>query len=87
MWIKHIETQIFPFPYFLLKVATNGIKIKKTHQIVIEDGLIWEGISLMNACWISQWVFYRVLNAINGNGEIIFHLKMILKMLSYYKPW
>ena len=64
-----------------LIVATNNIKIKITHRVV-GDGCIWEGISLMNACWVSQSVFYEVLNAVSDdvfkrkclfNGEIMFH--------------
>ena len=37
----------------------------------------------MDACWVSQWMFYEVLNTVSddvslkedviGNGEIIFH--------------
>ena len=60
--------------------------------------LLWEAISLMNACWVSQSMFYQVLNAVMSvsvmvmvclkkmfNGEIIFHLKRRLKRLCYYK--
>ena len=43
---------------------------------------IWEGLFFMNACWVSQSVFYEVLNTVNddvlkmvtGYGEIMFHL-------------
>ena len=63
--------------------------MKKTHR-VIGDGCIWKGISLMNTCWVSQSVFYEVLNTVNDdvfkrkslfNGETMFHsaLKRILK--------
>ena len=38
--------------------STNDIKIEITHHRSIEDGCIWEEISLMNACWVSQSVFY-----------------------------
>ena len=46
------------------------------------DGCIWEGISLINACWDSQPIFYEVLNAISDdafkrkclfNGEVMFY--------------
>ena len=42
------------------------------------DGCIWEGISLTNACWDSQPIFYEVLNAISKrkclfNGEVMFY--------------
>ena len=46
--------------------STNDIKIETTHQRSIEDGCIWEGISLMNACWaVSQFsIVSIVLNAV-----------------------
>ena len=65
------------------KLATNDIKIKITHRVV-GDGSIWEGISLINVCWVSQSVFYEVLNVVSDdvfnrkclfNGEIMFHLE------------
>ena len=40
-------------------VSKNDIKIKITLNRVRENGCIWKGISLMNACWVSQWVFYQ----------------------------
>ena len=49
---------------------------------MVGDGCIWEGISLMNACWVSLPVFYEVLNAVSDdlfkrkclfNGEIMLH--------------
>ena len=60
---------------------------------VVGDGCIWEGISPMNSCLVSQSVFYQVLNAViltdvgvvqRKRGEIIFHLKRRLKRLCYY---
>ena len=45
----------------------------------------------MNACGVSQLVFHQILNAVSGvfkendNGEIMFHLKRILKRLSQAK--
>ena len=40
----------------------------------IGDGCFWEGISLINACWVSQC--YQVLNAVSDAcGKIIFHFK------------
>ena len=45
----------------------------------------------MNACWVSQLVFHQILNAVSGvfkendNGEIMFHLKRILRRLSQAK--
>ena len=56
--------------------------------------MLWEAISLMNACWVIPSMFYQVLNAVISvmvclkkmfNGEIIFHLKRRLKRLCYYK--
>ena len=32
---------------------------------VMGDGCIWKGISLMNACWVNQSVFYQILNAVS----------------------
>ena len=45
--------------------STNNIKIKITRHGVTEDGCIWEGISPMNPCWVSQSVFYQVWNAVS----------------------
>ena len=46
----------------------------------------------MNACCVSQSVFHQVLLAVGDevskkmfNGDIIFHLKRIMKRLFYYK--
>ena len=43
-------------------------------------------------CWFSQSLFYKVLNVVSEGvfkkmfyGEVIFHLKRMLKRLSYYK--
>ena len=36
-----------------------------TYHIVVGDGSIWEEISPMKACWVSQLVFYQVFNAVN----------------------
>ena len=33
-------------------------------DILIGNGCIWEGISPMNACLVSQSVFYQVLDAV-----------------------
>ena len=64
----------------LLKVQIPKIII--THHKVVGDGCIWEGISLMNACWVSQLVPCQVLNPVSQwwcvlkkifyDGEIIF---------------
>ena len=66
--------------------STNDIKIEITHHRSIEDGCIWEEISLMNACWVSQSVLHQYLKAVSDglfknifNGEIIFHLKRYWK--------
>ena len=42
----------------------NHIKIQINHHRVIENRSIWEGISPMNACWVSQREFYQVLNPV-----------------------
>ena len=34
--------------------STNNTKIKIRHRRVIRDGFIWEWMSLMNVCWVSQ---------------------------------
>ena len=39
--------------------------MKITHHKFVGDGCIWEGISLMNACRVSQSVLYQVLNAVS----------------------
>ena len=41
--------------------SKNHIKIKTNRHWVMENGCIWEGILLMNTCWVSQLVFYQVL--------------------------
>ena len=52
MWIKHPwDTSARTFG------SKNHIIIKITCHRVMENGCIWEGISLMNAS-VSQWVFY-----------------------------
>ena len=59
------------------------MKIKITHRVVWER-CIWEGISFINVFWVSQSVFYEVLNIVSDdmfnrkclfNGEIMFHLE------------
>ena len=47
--------------------STNNIKIKKTPHRLMEDAYICEVISVpfMNARWVSQSVFYQVLNAVS----------------------
>ena len=40
-------------------------KMKITHHKFVGDGCIGEGISLMNACRVSQSVLYQVLNAVS----------------------
>ena len=83
MWIEHpwntseLARTLFPVECSYLLTANN---IKITHRVV-RDGCFWEGISLMNACWVSQSVFYEVLNIVSDvfkikclfNGEIMFH--------------
>ena len=39
--------------------------MKITRHKLVGDGCIWEGISLINACLVSQSVFYQVLNAVS----------------------
>ena len=46
-------------------------KIKNAHHIIIGEGCIWEEISLMNACWVIQSVFYQVLLQVKGLIQII----------------
>ena len=63
VWIKQLWNRShsqWPDFYFLLKVQ-NDIKIKVTRHRVIGDGWIWEGISLMNPCWVGQSVIEQVL--------------------------
>ena len=92
MWIKHPETQVI----FLISIkwirlaralfsveSINDIKIKKAHQRIIGGGWTWEGISLMNTCWVSHSVLNQFLN-VAKDGEILFHLKRILKVLCHY---
>ena len=97
MWIKHPETQVI----FLISIkwirlaralfsveSMNDIKIKKAHRRIIGGGWTWEGISLMNTCWVNHSVFDQFLN-VTKDGEIPFHLKRILKVLCHYtwKTW
>ena len=45
--------------------SKNHINIKTNRHRVMENGCIWEGISLMNVWWVSQSaVFYQVLNPV-----------------------
>lgn len=97
MRIKHPETQVI----FLISIkwirlaralfsveSINDIKIKKAHQRIIGGGWTWEGISLINTCWVSHSVLNQFLN-VAKDGEILFHLKRILKVLCHYtwKTW
>ena len=41
----------------------NNLTIKINRHRVLGDGGIWEGISSMNACRVSQSVSYHVLYA------------------------
>ena len=34
--------------------STNNIRIKITSHRIIRDGCIWEEISHMNTCWLTQ---------------------------------
>ena len=74
--------------------SKNHIKNETIRHRVMENECIWEGILLMNACWVSQSV--SVLSSFKCspmmvclkkmfNGEIICHLKRRLKRLCYYK--
>ena len=45
--------------------STNNIKTKIT-QKVVRDGCK-ENLSFMNACWVSQPVFYQVFNAVSDD--------------------
>ena len=82
MWIKDPwNTSELERTLFSVQSATNNIQIKIIHRVV-GDGCIWEGLSLINACWVSQSVFYEVLNAVGDdvfqrkclfNGEIMLH--------------
>ena len=56
--LKHKRT-LFPVE------SKKKKKIKIACHRVIGDGCIWEGISLTNACLVSQLVFYQVLNAVS----------------------
>ena len=44
--------------------SKNDMKIKITRHRVTENECIWKGVSLINACWVNQWVFYQVLNPV-----------------------
>ena len=45
--------------------SKNHINIKTNRHRVMENGCIWEGISLMNACWVNpSALLYQVLNAV-----------------------
>ena len=81
VWIKQLwntSHSQWPELYFLLKVQ-NNIKIKVTRHRVIGDGWIWEGISLMNPCWVSQSVIEQVLNASYG----VFERKSLMEKLYF----
>ena len=50
--------------------------MKITRHKLVGDGCIWEGISLINACLVSQSVFYQVLNAASDDGVFkVEHIK------------
>ena len=58
---SELSRTLFPFE------STNNINIKWTHtelSVAGYDCIYEEGISLMNACWVSQLVFNQALNAV-----------------------
>ena len=59
--------------------STSGIKIKITHHSVIGDKWIWEGISLMNVCRVSQPMIHHVLNDMFKRSNLIKKLYFIEK--------
>ena len=58
MWIKPTYDCMIIARTFENK---NHIKIKITRHRFMENGCIWEGTLLMNACWVSV-LFHQVLN-------------------------
>ena len=70
-----IETTYWELARTLLPVKSTN-NIKGTHHRVIGDWGIWERISLMNACWASQSVFYEVLN---GVSDCLFKRKCLME--------
>ena len=63
---KIIKTQVNQAElYFLLKAQIAKTKI--SHHRVVGDESIWEGILFVNACSVSQSLFYQVLNAVSDN--------------------
>ena len=53
---------------FFVVESTNNIKIEIRQHRVVGNGCIWEGILLVNACWVSQSVFCKVLNPVNNGA-------------------
>ena len=63
MWIKHSRKHK-PYSLYGSELARtleskNHVKIKITLR-VMENGCIWEGISLMNTCLVYQSLFYQI---------------------------
>ena len=59
--LKHKSYSLYDSELARIFESTNNIKIKITRHILMEDECIWEGISFMNACWVSQ----SVLNVVS----------------------
>ena len=96
MWIKHLwNTSHIPYSPHDDSVARtfenkNHIKIKRTCHRFIENECIWEGMSLMNAWWVSdlssfKWSPIMAYLKEMLNGKIICRLKRRLKRFCHYK--
>ena len=65
---SHISYSEIIRTLFRLK-STNNIKINITHHRVKGHRWIQEGIFIKNTCWVSQSVFYNVLNAVRDRTD------------------
>ena len=70
-YISWIARTLFPVE------STVNIKIKITHHGFTGDQSILRGTSVMNACWVSQSVFYQVLNAVSS--DCVFKRKFLME--------
>ena len=72
------------------KIKKVQIKIKATRYKVTEDWCIWEGIWLVNACWVMQSVIYQVLSASEGlfnrkRIKVVLQVQSLMEIIVKFK--